>query len=370
MIIANDVSDLFYVPKGQYLLNHSMGARAKVADENLDHGIGLWEQQGANAWPKWFDLLSEFRSALALMLGAHSDNICPQVGVTAGFSKILHSLKLKSTNTSIAMLRQDFPSMGFAARKAMQGCWNIDWVEEPSLDAWEAALKRRPTVALITHILYGNGQLQDVSKIITLCKLNDVFSIVDVAQSAGILPISLKYWDADAVVGSCVKWLCGGPGAGFLWINPNVTSYLEPSDVGWFSHENPFEFDIEHFEYAQHARRFMGGTPNVWPYYFALAGIKTLDKIGVNICLLHNKQWVNRCIKEAYDRGIRPISPRDAEERGGTLCLNVSNDPESVTKQLAEQAVYVDYRPGYGIRLSPHVYTAIPDSWEWLDLLK
>ena len=49
---------------------------------------------------------------------------------------------------------------------------------------------------------------------------------------------------AIAAVGGALKWLCGGPGACWLWVNPDVAARLEPSHTGWMAHPDPFAFDI------------------------------------------------------------------------------------------------------------------------------
>ena len=42
--------------------------------------------------------------------------------------------------------------------------------------------------------------------------------LLDVYQSTGAVPLELEAWGVDAAVGGSVKWLCGGPGAGYLWV--------------------------------------------------------------------------------------------------------------------------------------------------------
>ncbi|QXP36821.1 aminotransferase class V-fold PLP-dependent enzyme [Shewanella algae] len=113
-------------------------------------------------------------------------------------------------------------------------------------------------LAFITHAISETGQLQSVSEICALARSLGVMTVVDIAQSLGVIPIDLGQWQADAVLGSCVKWCCAGPGAAFLWLSDRLAQTLEPVDLGWFSHEAPFEFDIHDFRYAKGAKRFWG----------------------------------------------------------------------------------------------------------------
>jgi selenocysteine lyase/cysteine desulfurase len=176
-----------------------------------------------------------------------------------------------------------------------------------------------------------------------------------VAQAAGVVPIDVQDWQADFVVGSSIKWLCGGPGAGYLWLNDRALEQVRPLDVGWFSHENPFEFDIAHFRYAPNARRFWGGTPSVLPYVVARAGIEQIRAIGLETVAAHNQRLTNRLVELAQENGWRLLTPVEAEQRGGTVCIDLPGAAEVVAR-LERAGIMVDFRPSFGVRFSPHVY--------------
>ena len=183
-----------------------------------------------------------------------------------------------------------------------------------------------------------------VAKLTQLARDNDCLALVDIAQSAGIIPIDIPSWDADAVFGSSVKWLCGGPGAGYMWINPDRSADLVPQDVGWFSHENPFEFDIRNFKPAPAAKRFLGGTPSVAPYAMALGGIRTLAKIGIDAVRAHNLELMRRLNPDIEDH-----------RNGGTLCLDFGDRVHAIAATLQDIGCRFDQR-GTSLRLSFHIY--------------
>ena len=180
-------------------------------------------------------------------------------------------------------------------------------------------------------------------------------SVVDVAQSAGIVPIDVGAWDADFVVGSCVKFLCGGPGAGFLWVNDRVLHECQPTDVGWFSHADPFEFDIHEFRYAESALRFWGGTPAVLPYSVAANSLETMLDIGIERIRAHSLE-LTQTIIDSVPR-IVLFTPARPANRGGTVVLDFGERQPAVTGALADAGVHFDVRRT-GMRLSPHVYTS------------
>src|SRR5256886_7612917 len=83
---------------------------------------------------------------------------------------------------------------------------------------------------------------------------------LDAFHSVGVIPVDVKALGADFYSGGVLKWLCGGPGGGFLYASPEQTGRLTPAFTGWQAHERPFEFDSA-MEYASGAWRGPHGTP-------------------------------------------------------------------------------------------------------------
>jgi hypothetical protein len=197
-----------------------------------------------------------------------------------------------------------------------------------------------------------------VAEIAGLCAERGILCIVDVAQSAGILPLRVATLGADVVLGSCIKWLCGGPGAGFLWIRPGLIERLEPVDVGWFSHENPFDMDIHSFRYAQDARRFWGGTPSIAPFVVAAASLRHIHSLGVEAIHAHNRRLV-QVFTDALPPAWRARLP--AWPFGGTICMALGADFDAVTAALAATGAQFDSRADV-IRLSFHACNGEDDA--------
>jgi kynureninase len=178
--------------------------------------------------------------------------------------------------------------------------------------------------------------------------------VVDVAQSVGVVPIDLAQWQADFVIGSCVKWLCGGPGAGFLWVSPDRINQCHPRDVGWFSHEAPFEFDIRNFRFAPDAMRYWGGTPSIQPYVLATNSLKIFNQLGIEQIRTHNLALTDQLLHGVSDENC--VSPREPALRGGTVVLQYAEEQlHRIAKNLEAEEVSFDLRRT-GVRLSPHIY--------------
>jgi kynureninase len=161
-------------------------------------------------------------------------------------------------------------------------------------------------------------------------------------------------------VGGSVKWLCGGPGAGYLYVRPDLHTSLRPAVVGWAGHETPFAFATGAIHYANSVDRFQSGTPNVPSLYSARAGYEIVSEIGVAAIRAKSLHLTRRLMDAAEQRGWRLNTPKDDRQRGGSVVIDVP-DAAAVTERLLAANVIVDYRPNAGIRLAPHFYNTEAD---------
>jgi selenocysteine lyase/cysteine desulfurase len=343
---------------GPYLLSHSVGCLPRQAQRRLSqYLLAPWAKQGSDGWPAWLGAIDRFRSALGTLIGASPEDICPQPSVSAGVTSLISALPRARGRDVLLTSAHSFPSVGFALTAFERLGYRVEFLPETvdpaDPQAWTGALDDRVAAVIAMHVHSNSGRVSPIEEIVTAARAAGAFSIIDVCQSTGILPVQLDVWGADAVVGSCVKWLCGGSGAGFLWVRRALIDDLEPIDIGWFSHENPFEFNIRGFRYASDARRFWGGTPSVAPFVLATAGIDTIVGIGQSEILEHNRRLIEAFAQRA---GIAI----DMANRGGTLCL-VSNDTDVLVERLDALRCRSDRR-GTVARLSFHAWNTIDEA--------
>ncbi len=352
--------ELFDYPESIYLLNHSVGRPPRSTAEVLQQRfLEPWQQGGEDVWPRWLENIDRFRRALAALLGADPSGFCPQANLSSALSKILLSHPLDARRPVLLCTEHDFPTMIFVLEQAQRFGFQLRILRglgDELLDSttWSKLLTADVGTVLISHVHSNSSRRVPVADITAMTRERGIRSIVDIAQSVGCVPINLHEWQADFVLGSCVKWLCGGPGAGFLWADQAVISGSEPSDVGWFSHEDPFEFDIDRFRYAPDALRFWGGTPSVAPFVVAANSIAVIDELGVPAIREHNLRLCRK-LSEALKPG-ELISPTDPAVRGATLVVQPGAERvDRVTAGLRANSVQFDQRAS-GIRLSPHIY--------------
>ena len=157
------------------------------------------------------------------------------------------------------------------------------------------------------------------------------------------------------MLGCSVKWLCGGQGASFLWASEEMLQQCQPVDVGWWSHENPFEMDIHDFRYSANAWRFMGGTPVPQPAMIASAAIRCTQAIGMETIRSHNLALKGMLREAALANGHVVNTPQGADVEGGTIAIGLRNH-EAMSAKLQQAAVHHDNRPRFGMKaLKPKI---------------
>jgi len=153
-----------------------------------------------------------------------------------------------------------------------------------------------------------------------------------------------------------LKWLCGGPGAAFIYVRRDLARRLHPALTGWMAHPAPFDFEPPPIRRREDAFRFLVGTPAIPALYAAREGPKILAEAGIDAVREKSLHQTSRLIALAEARGLRCATPRDPRRRGGTVAVDFEHALE-VSRELNARDVLVDYRPGVGIRMSPHFYT-------------
>jgi kynureninase len=356
--ISSPYATGFEIPDGgPYLATHSVGCPTTAALDALQTTyLEPWKQQGDGAWQYWLRGIQGFRESLALLLGGDARDFCPQANLSAAMSALLGALPAPEPGRNIWLAAEDsFPSLGFVLQRAESLGYALRLIpraQHPGqLHTWIGALTPDVCGVLATQVFSNTGVVAPVAQIARHCRSANLLCVVDAAQSVGILPLSVGELDADVVLGSCVKWLCGGPGAGFMWIRPSLAQHLQPRDIGWFSHAEPFEMDIHSFRFAEGAQRFWGGTPTVAPYVMAAASVRMLAGIGVDTINAHT-----RALQAAFHAALPEHwrSRISLQGIGGTLCIPCGQSLEEIRQGLHAQGARFDCR-GDAVRLSFHL---------------
>src|SRR5215208_832455 len=341
-----------------YLINHSLGAMPRDAERRLADYTHTWKTRGIRAWGEgWWDMPLTVGDQIGRIIGAPPGTTTMHQNVTVAEAVVLSCFRFEGDRRRIVYEEGNFPSVRYLYQA--QGERGAEIVVIPEGEPVADAIDERTLLVPVTHVLFKTGEIQDVEAIVKRAHAVGAHVVLDAYQSAGTVPLDVTELGVSFAVGGSVKWLCGGPGAGWLYVRPDLVDTLEPTLIGWQAHARPFAFEPE-LEYAEGIARFLTGTPNVPALYAATAGYDVIEEIGVDRIRQNSLRQTQLLIDGAEARGFEIRSPREPERRGGTVTVHVP-EFEGVHKELTEREILCDFRPGAGIRVGPHYYNSDED---------
>jgi len=181
------------------------------------------------------------------------------------------------------------------------------------LDRMLAAIDDRTLLVSTSHVIFKSAYIQDLAAITRRAHEAGAYLVADIYQSAGTVPVNVRELDVDFATGGSVKWLCGGPGAGYLYVRRDLWPRLEPRVTGWVAHKRPFAFETGEIDYAPDAFRFLNGTPAIPALYAARSGYEIINEIGVENIRAKSLRQTNRLIELADEAGFGVNTPRNPE---------------------------------------------------------
>lgn len=348
--------------KTVYLISHSLGAMPRATYESLHEYADAWAERGVRAWAEgWWEMPVALGDEVARIIGADQGCVVMHQNVSICQSLILSCFDPPPPRNKIVYSELNFPSVMYVYEAhARSGRLRIETVKSDDgitvpLERMLSAIDEETLLVPISHVLFKSAFLQDARAIVARAHEVGARVVLDTYQSAGTVPFSVKDLNVDFACGGSVKWLCGGPGAGYLYVRPDLQTLLEPRTTGWMAHESPFAFEST-MKYAPNIMRFLHGSPSIPALYAARSGYRIINEIGVEAIRAKSVRQTTRLIGLAEEAGFRVTSPHDPEQRGGTVTV-AAEHAAAITKELIRREFIVDYRPGAGVRISPHFYT-------------
>ena len=335
-----------------YLINHSLSAMPAAAEERVLEYARTWSTRGIRAWAEgWWEMPITVGDQVGRIIGAPPGSTVMHQNVAIAEAVVLSCFRPTDPRRNRVVYEEgNFPSV----RYLYQAQPDLEVAVVPDDAAIVEAIDERTLLVPITHVLFKTAEIQEVEAIVRRAHEVGAHVILDAYQSAGIVPLDVAGLNVDFAVGGSVKWLCGGPGNGWLYVRPDLAAALEPTFTGWQAHARPFAFEPE-LEYASGAARFLTGTPNVPALYAATAGYDLIEEIGVERIRANSLRQTQLLIDLLEAAGFEVGSPRDPARRGGTVTVRTP-EFEAVHRELAERQILCDFRPDAGIRLGPHYF--------------
>lgn len=361
---------------GIHLLSHSLGPVPRATRESMLAYYEAWEQHTSeDAWASsWWEMSTQVGDRIANILGGEAGSVQVQPNASIALSSVASCFDFSSAERNkIVTTALDFPSMRYiwdAQEKigaTVEAVHSDDGITVP-LKHILAAIDDTTALVALSHVSFRSSYRVDVEAIVERAHRHGALVLLDVYQSAGAVELKASEWEVDFLIGGTIKWLCGGPACGYLYVRPDLQNDLQPRLTGWVAHEAPFDFAQPPMRYDKSVRRFAQGTPSIPALYSVLPGLQIIEEVGVKTIRQESERRTEFMIDFALERGWKINSPRDVNQRGGSVMIYVDDGPAMV-KRLAERKVFVDCRPGVGLRMSPHFFNTDQEVKEAMGIL-
>lgn len=347
-----------------YLISNSLGAMPTAVYDSLRAYADSWATLGVRAWGQggWWELKRQVGDSIAPLIGAPPNSVLVHENASIANAILLSALDLSDIGRDTVLVSaQDFPSDVYSIQRLLPPHLRLKVVPSSAdglsidLDQFLDSLTERVRLVSLSHVLFRSAAILPVAEIVQRAHAVGAQVLLNGYHSVGIIPVDVTALNVDFYIGGTLKWLCGGPGGVFLYVRPDLLNGLQPRITGWFAHQRPFDFDLEHFELRQDSYRLANGTPGIANLYAIQPGIEIIKQVGVAAIRANSLRQTRRLIALADSAGYAIHTPRADEERGGTVTIAPPHAYE-VSRELLARNIVIDYREGAGIRVAPHFY--------------
>jgi len=322
-----------------YFISHSLGCLPIKTAEHMEEFLELWHRKSITAWEDWLPEVDRAAARIERLLSAPPGTVTMFTNVSLVNSVLASCFDYKPERNKIVYTDLEFPSVSYVWKAEERRGAEVHIVESPDritipTEKLLEAIDERTLLVPTSHVIFRSSFVQDARAIARRCAEVGAHLVLDCYQSVGCMPVDVVDLGVSFACGGSVKYLCGGPGAAYLYVRRDLIPLLEPRVTGWFGNEAPFAFTMPGQTYADSVWRYLGGTPAIAPLYQARAGADIIGEIG--------------------GRAIREKSLRSTQRAGSVVFDFVGS--ADVARELNRRRFFCDHRPGAGIRIAPHFY--------------
>jgi kynureninase len=348
--------------KKGYLINNSLGAMPRGVYGRLKEYADLWATKGVVAWHDWLPMVAETADQVGRIIGAPKGTTMMHQNVSTLTAIAISALDFEGPRNKIVLSELNFPSVVYNWLTTQRRGAKVEVVKSRdglNLETEDVvrAIDDQTKIVALDLVLFRSSGLIDPKPIIEAAHKHGALVMLDCYQATGAVEIDVQQLGVDFLTGGSVKWLCGGAGACYMYVRPDLAKTLKPAITGWFSDKAPFDFRFGEVDYAPDAHRFMTGSPAVPALYAARSGYEIIEKVGVKEIREKSQRQTALLMKLADEQGLKVNTPREPSRRGNTVCVDFEHSEDACGK-LIDQGYVIDWRPNGGIRISPHFYNS------------
>lgn len=270
------------------------------------------------------------REAAAALFDCKPEQVVLTTNCTHGLNIAIRSLVKPGARVVITGFEHNAvtrPLHALRAKISVAGRRLFDW--EDTLTQFEKALKAGEDAAIFTHVSNVFGYILPVEKMAALCRQYGVPFIIDAAQSAGTLPVSLEKLGADFIAMPGHKGLLGPQGTGLLL----CARTAEPLLQGGTGSESAIQAMPDFLP-----DRLEPGTLNVPGIAGLREGLRYLSRTGISVIHDREHEQLSRCVKGLKQLGMRVF---EGPHQAATVSFLPGMDCEEAAEKLAKQGIAV-----------------------------
>jgi kynureninase len=344
-----------------YMISNSLGAMPRGVYDEMRSYADSWGERGVRAWEEgWWEMAVNVGDKIAPLIGAGRGEISLHQNVTLIQAVISSCFDFRGPRNKVVLTDLEFPSIQYFYHEQRRNGARVELVlsGDPvrfDLNKFLDAIDETTLLVPISQVLFRSAYIVDTRAIIEKAHRVGAHVILDLFQAAGTIPVDVRSLGADFACGGVLKWLCGGPGVGYLYVREDLRAQLQPAIAGWLAHRRPFAFETGAIDAREDSFRYLNGTPHIPALYACQPGLDILNKAGIGAIREKSMRMTARLFDGAKARGWRVNTSENPAERAGTVSVECPHAAE-VCRELLAREILVDYRPKAGVRLSPHFY--------------
>ena len=333
-----------------YLDGNSLGPLPKKAEERASEVVkNQWGEGLITSWNKhqWISLPQQVGDKIGTIIGAKQGQVICCDSISINLFKVLSAaLKMHPERKVIATTRNNFPTDIYMVQGLIDLLgteYSIRYVDENSVSA---QLDEDIAVLMLTQVNFRSGLKLDMKGITEQAHNKGIFTLWDLAHSAGAFPVALDECNVDFAVGCTYKYLNGGPGApAFIYVaRRHQDAYKQPLS-GWMGHSSPFSFSPDYTPDTS-IKQNLCGTPGIIGMSILDAALDVFEGVSIKAIDEKSKKLQAYFIAEAKRAGVldelKVVSP-SLDNRGSQIAF-AHDDAYAICQAWIAEGVIADFR--------------------------
>lgn len=392
----------FHIPKDKkgndliYLCGNSLGLQPKSTKDYINQELLDWANLGVeghleakNPWLPYHEFLAE---STAKLVGAKPIEVVTMNTLTTNLHLMMVSFYQPTAKRYKIVIESDaFPSDKYAVESQLR---HHGFDDKEGLILWkprqseellryedlEQILNEQGNdiaMIMIGGVNYYTGQFFDLKRITELGHKHGCMVGFDCAHGAGNVPLNLHDSGADFAIWCTYKYLNSGPGSlsGCFVHERHAHNKNLNRFAGWWSHNKQTRFNMrQEFDALPGAEGWQLSNPPILSMAAIKASLDMFNEVGIEKLTAKSKRltgYFEFLLKQLGEDVIRIITPKNPDERGCQLSIQVNSANKTLHNKLTEAGVISDWREPDVIRCAPvPLYNSFEDVYRMVEKLK